>query len=159
MTVDINRIKELAGAASSGPWRWELNHQNKGVSLVGGSPQFDKTVMGFERWGMSGAAPCFNDAVAGREYNIMERAERYGVKVAGREHHANWFMDVEHPDAQWIVAANPAAMLELAGQYERLQEQAEVLHKVANALGLPPGTDVTRHVLPAVLALMGIKEK
>ena len=112
-TIDLDKLEQVAAAASPGPWRWELNVKNKSVSLVGGKPTFDKTVMGFERWGMGRAAPNFNDAVASGEYNIMERVEKYGAAVPGREHHADWFKDVAHPDAQFIAQANPAVVLEL----------------------------------------------
>ena len=88
-----------------GPWRWELNESSKSVSLVGGKPMFDKTVMDFRRYGTGGAAPSFNDAVATGEYNIMERCEVYGKLVSGREHHADWFKDISHPDAQLIADA------------------------------------------------------
>jgi hypothetical protein len=122
--MDIEKLKVLALEASAGPWQWELNRQNKSVWLTGGRPTFDKIVMDFARWGMGGAAPRFNDAVASGKYNIMERVDKYGVKVPGREHHANWFMGVAHPDAQWIAAANPAAVLELIAEVERLRADA-----------------------------------
>lgn len=94
--------------ASAGPWRWEINLQSKTVQLVGGKPQFDKTVMDFERWGMGGAAPRFNEAIAGNEYNIMSRVheKREWIKPFDeRAHHANWCAAIDHPDAALIAAA------------------------------------------------------
>lgn len=94
--------------ATPGPWRWEINLQSKIVHLVGGKPQFDKTVMDFERWGMGGAAPRFNEAIAGNEYNIMSRVheKREWIKpFDGRAHHAKWCAAIDHPDAALIAAA------------------------------------------------------
>lgn len=93
---------------TKGPWRWEMNLQSKTVHLVGGKPQFDKTVMDFERWGMGGAAPRFNEAIAGNEYNIMSRVheKREWIKpFDGRAHHAKWCAAIDHPDAALIAAA------------------------------------------------------
>lgn len=47
-----------------GPWRWEVNLSGTSIRLMGGRPQFDKTVMDFVRWGMSRATPRFNAAIA-----------------------------------------------------------------------------------------------
>lgn len=120
----IEGLKKLAEAASPGAWRWEMNESSKSVALVGGRPAFDKTVMDFTRWGLNGAAPRFNDAVASGEYNIMERAEKYAAQVPGREHHANWFKTVTHPDAAFIAAANPAAIKELLSELTTLRAAA-----------------------------------
>lgn len=88
---------------TAGPWRWELNEKHKQIQLCGGKPTFDKTVMGFARYGMGGAAPLFinpND-----EMCILERAEFFGEIFSGREHHADWFKTINTPDANLIAAA------------------------------------------------------
>lgn len=95
----------MSAKHTPGPWRWELNEEFKSVALVGGKPRYDKTVMDFVRYGMGHAAPRFNDLIAGNQYNIMERCEKYGVTVQGREHHSRWFKDLSHPDARLIAAA------------------------------------------------------
>lgn len=87
-----------------GPWRWEFNEQNKQINLVGGKIRYDLTVMDFVRYGMGGAAPRFN-IDHGDELNIMHRADAMGIIVKGREHHKNWFQDIDHPDAKLISAA------------------------------------------------------
>ena len=38
-----------------GPWRWELNKQTKHLSLVGGKPLYDLTIIQPTRWGMGSA--------------------------------------------------------------------------------------------------------
>lgn len=87
-----------------GPWRWGINLKSKQVQLCGGVPRFDLIVMDFVRWGMDGAAPRFNTEI--RPYhNLMERVEKFAAIQPGREHHADWFQRVNHPDAMLIEAA------------------------------------------------------
>lgn len=88
------------------PWRWEFNEKHKTVSIVGGVPKFDLTVMDFERWGMGGAVPRFRDT-AHDGMNVMHRLcdrKDWFAPYAGREHHASWNANVIHPDARRIVA-------------------------------------------------------
>jgi hypothetical protein len=87
-----------------GPWRWELNIASKQVRLVGGKVKYDLNVMDFVRYGMGNAAPRFN--VERREnLHLMTRADELGSIVPGREHHAEWFQAIDHPDANLIAAA------------------------------------------------------
>lgn len=87
-----------------GPWRWEINEKHKSVQLVGGVPKYDLTVMGFERWGMHDAAATLREPdVDGM--NIMHRCTAWAKPVPGREHHADWFKTIDHPDARLIAAA------------------------------------------------------
>ncbi len=90
-----------------GPWRWEINRKHKSINLCGGLPagEFDKTVLGFERYGMHGAAPVFHnwteDGWGGKPKRVFELA----VEAGGREHHASWFALIDHPNAHLIAAA------------------------------------------------------
>ena len=103
-----------------GPWRWELNLASKQVRLCGGKVKFDLNVMDFVRYGMSNAAPRFN--IERREnLHLMTRADELGCIVAGREHHAEWFQGIDHPDARLIEAA-PL-------MYEALKEVMEAIDK------------------------------
>jgi hypothetical protein len=86
-----------------GPWRWELNQKSKRLQLCGGRPRYDLTVLDFVRWGMSGAAPRLR--TGGDNLNIMVRADQFPKIVKGREHHADWFQTIDHPDALLIEAA------------------------------------------------------
>lgn len=88
------------------PWRWEFNEKHKTVSITGGRPTFDLTVMDFERWGMGGAVPRFRDTEHDG-MNVMHRLcdrKDWFAPYAGREHHASWHANVIHPDARRIVA-------------------------------------------------------
>lgn len=84
-----------------GPWRWELNEKSHLVTLCGGVPRFDMTVMDFVRYGMGHGAPRFRSGPV----DNMHRVEKFGAIVLGREHHAGWFKGIEHPDAHLIAAA------------------------------------------------------
>ena len=89
-------------AHTPGPWRWELNEKSKQLQLCGGVPRFDLTVMDFERWGMDSAIVRFRADVDGM--NLMHHARDFAVVAAGREHHAEWFKTLNHPDANLIAA-------------------------------------------------------
>ena len=82
-----------------GPWRWEVNHKYKQVSLCG-ERNFDLEVMDFRRWGMQGAQPMFRD-----DDQILHGVDVFSAAVPGREHHAEWFQTLDHPDARLIAAA------------------------------------------------------
>lgn len=90
-------------AFTPGPWRWEVNRKGKQITLCGGTPTFDKTVMAFKRWGMSGATPLFLTCTDGMHRIVP--ADNFAVIAPGREHHLSWFQLLNHPDANLISAA------------------------------------------------------
>lgn len=92
---------------TAGPWRWEFNSKHKSMRLVGGKPQYDLTIMDFDRWGMGGAVATLRDT-AHDGMNIMHRlCDRpdWVAPFAGRAHHADWCSDVVHPDMRLMAAA------------------------------------------------------
>jgi hypothetical protein len=115
----IEAIRARAERATAGPWRWEVSLRSHNVQLCGGNPRFDLTVMDFVRWGMSCAAPRFLKATADKGLMLLERVEHWAHPVPGREHHAEWFRAIQHPDAQFIsesrtdVPALCAALLDV----------------------------------------------
>lgn len=96
---------------TEGPWRWEFNAEHRRLHLVGGKPQFDLTVMDFERWGMSGATMRLRDTAhdgMNLLYRVHERAD-WIEPEKGREHHKKWHQLLTHPDAR-LIAAAPALL-------------------------------------------------
>lgn len=92
MNTQYNTLKHTPG-----PWRWELNERQKDVRLVA-QHSGQKYVMAFQRWGTQHAQPIFNTG-------FMVPASELSVIVPGREHHADWFKNIDHPDARLIAAA------------------------------------------------------
>lgn len=89
---------------TQGPWKWVLNKKCHQIQICGGVPRYDKIVMDFKRYGMGNGAPRFNHEL-GTDFNVMERADLFASVVTGREHHADWFQSIDHPDAHLIAAA------------------------------------------------------
>lgn len=118
--------------------------KSKSVHLVGGVPKFDLTVMDFDRWGMHGAAPRLRQ-VLHNGMNIMDRCEIYAKPVAGREHHKDWFQDIDHPDMRLMAAApmllKALLLIDPTGQFTDWQNDAgdpigeEIAATVAQATG------------------------
>ena len=129
-----------------GPWRWEINRTSKSIHLVGGRPRFDKTVMDFERWGMSRAAPRFNAEITGDEFNVMQRVcdrPDWIAPFPGRDHHADWCASVIHPDAMLIAAApDLLAMLVEA-------------HDIIDAIGQPETAEVAARMRATIAKAKG----
>jgi len=90
-----------------GPWRWELNKQTKHLSLVGGKPLYDLTIIQPTRWGMGSATLLIRDtAHDGLQllHKLHERAD-WVKPFHGREHHAHWCSAVAHPNMRLIESA------------------------------------------------------
>ena len=119
-------------AHTPGPWRWEVNRACKRVQLCGGPPKrgfgrYDLTVMDFRRWGMNSAAPVFWYWDYDKWVGAPQRADDLAVAAEGREHHADWFALIDHPDARLIAAAT-----ELLEALERLADHVAELNDRAN---------------------------
>ena len=79
-----------------GPWYWHIDKKNKEVYLRSSKMY----VMGFCRYAMYGAQPIFLN-----ELRLTQKAENFSAVVPGREHHADWYQTIDHPDARLIAAA------------------------------------------------------
>lgn len=95
----MNEVKHTPG-----PWRWEYNPDQKKLTLVGGRVRYDIKVLDFVRSGMQGGTARFRDP-AFPDMNVMELPGKWAVPEPGREHHAEWFRLIDHPDARLIAAA------------------------------------------------------
>lgn len=136
-------VARVVGRHTPGPWRWEINRQSKVLHLVGGRPQYDLTIMDFDRWGMGRAVATLRDTSEGG-MNIMHRLPDRPDWIApfpGREHHANWCADVTHPDMRLMAAApdllNALTVLADAAEAKGIPCDA-ARTAIARALGLAP---------------------
>ena len=111
-----------------GKWRWELNLKSKRVSLCGGKNPFDLIVMDFERWGLGSAIPRFR--TGNDDMNIMKKAVEFASVVPDREHHSDWFQNIDHPDARLIAAAPEMYELLKGIAYPHLSGTTQDLLKV-----------------------------
>lgn len=103
-----------------GPWYWRISKKGHQVELLA-SDGMGSFVMGFDRYGMRGAAPCF------RVDGMMQRADELAVEIPGQEHNASWNMTLRHPDADLIAAAPDllAVVESLIGDTEVLKDIPE----------------------------------
>lgn len=107
MSKRIEEIRNRAAAATPGPWLWWGNTQVHQVSLMSRAPG-RPTVMAFFRWGMQRAKPSFQD-----ERGLLTDFERdvvYQVcpdcdSKEDRRVYRQDFIDIRHPDAQFIAHA------------------------------------------------------
>lgn len=123
--INIDELEQAAKAATPGPWRWEFNAEHKRLHLVGGRPQYDLSIMDFDRWGMSGAVATLRDT-SEDGMNIMHRlCDRpdWIAPFPGRAHHASWCSDVTHPDMRLIATANPSTILSLIDRVKKAEAQ------------------------------------
>lgn len=112
-----------------GPWRWEINESSKSLSLVGGKPMYDLTIIQPTRWGTRSATLMIRDT-AHDGMNIMHKLHerRDWIKpFHGRSHHADWCANVIHPDMCLIAAAPEllAALVELVAAGDNARRPAD----------------------------------
>ena len=91
-----------------GPWRWVVNPKARTVEIESGSGKYGLEVMRLRRWGMQGAMPEFLSLpfkVGGHLSRLIEPCTKFLRIVKGREHHADWFQTIDHPDAHLIISA------------------------------------------------------
>lgn len=74
-----------------------MNPKSNTVELSRG--KYGDIVLDFKRWGMGGATPRF------RVDGLMRTAVEVSAPQPGREHHAEWWRIINHPDASLIAAA------------------------------------------------------
>lgn len=127
----IERAKELDKQATPGPWMWDLRTNYRDVKIVTThSGQY--YVMSFERFGMQGAAPCFqvydkyDGPVNKRGSHGMFRADKLAKSYPGKEHHKGFDDYPDHPDAKFIVESRQL-VTELIAAVEQLSAELELV--------------------------------
>jgi len=118
----MKKDRDICAAATQGRfWYWEANKKYKSVTLRS-ADGLGEIVMDFVRYGMNGASPRFNESRVGGIV-VMNRADKYFEIIPGREHHAAWATDLNHPDANFIAHFNPAKITQMLDEIERLKKQ------------------------------------
>jgi hypothetical protein len=126
--VKTQDVQALLDGATKGPWSWCVSKVAKRVDLEG--DRGDKAVMSFTRYGMSGAAPVFY-FWEGNTTAPPKRADELACPVAGREHHASWFCNIDHPDAR-LIAAAPTLAADLIAANAEIERLRDALDQVAH---------------------------
>lgn len=130
--ADDSRMKEImaiCGAATPGPWMWEIRTGHKMCRLMTAhSGQY--YVMDFARWGMHDACPVFQryEKYAGpvdeRNGLGMTRADKMAKSYPGKEHHQGYDDYINHPDAIFIAKA-PEIVSHLLAEIKQLRAKLE----------------------------------
>jgi len=147
-------------AHTPGPWRWEVSPKSHSVALAGGRTRYDLHVMDFVRWGMGGAQPRLLDG--GKSINglmLLDPCTKYAVPAKGREHHADWFLVLDHPDANLIAAAPELleALKAMAASHPSEHQNDDLLRRRADLPVIYDGQDQEReHVRALLLARAAI---
>lgn len=119
--IDLDRIEQLAAAATPGPWRWGgYNHSGGPIHLVSATSCVP-VVMGFQRMGMRSAQPFFFDRIPG-EHPAWHGTFRSARDVAVQE--VNYRTDIaalDNADARFIAGVAPDVVLELVAEIRRLR--------------------------------------
>lgn len=127
--------KAICDFATQGTsWYWTNNPKCKAIGLRSTEGGGD-IVMDFVRWGMFNASPRFNSKLVISKkfgvdsFSIMERAEKYFEVIPGREHHKDWEVSLNHPDAVFISHFNPYKVRGLLDEIEKLQKRVKELEE------------------------------
>lgn len=119
-TVDLDAHEAIARAAWRGPWQWYGNTKSYSVYLA--SPHSGRRfVMDFERWGMTGAQPRFQDVnhMMVRLSDLAKAESPLGPKF--EVPYRRDFAGIGHPDATHIAANDPTTTLALIARIRELE--------------------------------------
>lgn len=115
--AELKVIRERCEAATGGPWWWQISLRNRTMELVA-KVRGIEFVMQFRRWGMNSAKAWVRKPHP-EGYTLMADADEFAAVVPGREHHADWFQTLRHPDLDFIAAAR-SDVPRLLDEIERL---------------------------------------
>jgi hypothetical protein len=149
----LDELRELAHAATAGPWRWAGDEAYGHVRLAS-CIRMGPSVMEFRRRGMGGAEPVFwrrtdpehpwwGEYAPARDVALFEVSYRNDVVA------------IDNPDARWLAAADPTTVLRLLDELAALRpgksndqrslaEQLGDLHELATKAGLYDAADWLR---------------
>ncbi|MGP9488912.1 ead/Ea22-like family protein [Glutamicibacter sp. BW80] len=132
---DLSELRKTAETATPGPWHWSGNADNRQLYLatwIKGAGRCQ--VMDFERWGMQGAVPRFLDddslmMETAKDLMVYEVARNQNLPDDTPRNHPKVYradvVDVRHPNARFMAAANPETVLALITRLEQAEENLE----------------------------------
>lgn len=120
--ISNERLREMAEAATPGPWRW--SGYVKGPIHLATAGRGIATVMGFARRGMNDAQPIFFDRQpSDLETFYISGQYRKACEIAIREvPYRDNIVDIDNPDARWIAAVSPDVVLGLLDRIAELEK-------------------------------------
>lgn len=127
--TDLKQIEERANKATPGPWMWDISTANQ-YAMLETAHSGRYYVMGFRRWGMSGACPEFqvyqtyDGPLKERGSLGMVRADELAKSYPGKEHHIGFDDYIDHPDADFIAHAREDIPFLLA-ELEKIKKEKE----------------------------------
>ena len=147
-TERLAELRAVCAAATAGDWTWIVNPSSNRIELSGRGI----VVLCPVRWGMRGADFTLV-TMTDRGAHLLRPAHELAVEIPGREHHKDWAMTLDHPDATFIAAAR-TALPEALGEVDRLRKLADrVALRVQTAAGETDGA-MRKAMLQDAMALL-----
>ncbi|MGO2030615.1 MAG: ead/Ea22-like family protein [Glutamicibacter ardleyensis] len=136
---DLTDLRKIAEQATPGPWHWSGNADNRQLYLatwIKGAGRCQ--VMDFERWGMQRAVPRFLDddslmMETAKDLMVYEVARNQNLPDETPRSHPQVYradvVDVRHPNARFMAAANPETVLALITRLEQAERDLVVVRE------------------------------
>jgi hypothetical protein len=136
-SAQLDAIRNRESLATPGPWNWNVNLQSKQMCLESqGRGGWFERIMDFARWGMNSAKARFLDTAK----HLMIPADKLAVPIPSREHHADWFQVIDHPDANFIAHSREDIPFLLNMVDQLTQEKNDLLDTVVSCLQAAGGS-------------------
>lgn len=137
MTENLDTLRNIAEAATPGPWHWSGNAKMNNLYLATWIKGVGRcSVMDFERWGMQQAIPRFLDddslmMQTAKDLLVFEVARNQGLPddtpSSDPRVYRQEVVDVRHPNAKFMAAANPEVVLALLSRLEQAEQKVASL--------------------------------
>lgn len=149
---DLTELRKIAENATPGPWHWSGNADNRQLYLatwIKGAGRCQ--VMDFERWGMQRAVPRFLDDESlmmetAKDLMVYEVARNQNLPDETPRSHPQVYradvVDVRHPNARFMAAANPETVLALLSRLEQAEQQVARVREFSRTMLVPHGQGV-----------------
>lgn len=123
-------LRRLAPEATPGPWRW-WGHDGRTIALTTRGYGI-AAVMAFARLGMQEAQPVFYKRSTKPEGGYIDGGKfRKAMDIAVRERdYRTDIAKLDHPDAEWIAAADPTTVSALIAERDALADILDAVRAV-----------------------------